>query len=288
MAKNEENYDNIFNLLNSGDIVNRIPLEVWNYQRYGNDILLPYDFKAINNAFYKYTGRKYQGRENINDVINPLSLWCPTYKSFFEGDNSPYSVVQDVIALIESGNVGDGLSGFNEIKSKIENNIYANETFNALLAYVMESYDIVNSAIGHAHCQEGYIAAASVYYLCDNAYTYSSYNELDLANLPTKSMGSLAIANNEELTKVILPTSLNRIDAYAIYNNDKLTTLTIPSSVNLIGDCAFKYNKNLKKIYFEGNAPEGLTDNSIPVNATIYIHSGAEGFDSLKHKVKTY
>ncbi|MCR5112324.1 MAG: leucine-rich repeat protein [Acholeplasmatales bacterium] len=289
MSSDDNNYTNIFNLINSGDLITMIPLESWGYERYGTDILLPYDQKAISNCFYRYAGKKYLGRENLDELITALNNWVPTYESFFTGETSPYTIAMYIIEKLETGDsFSDGVSAITTIQSYVQNDLNAKAVVDILIAMFMENYNVVNSALGHAHCQEGYIAATSVYYLADYAYSNSSFTELDLSNNQTNSMGSMAISNNSVLEELILPNTLERIDAYAVYNNDKLTKLTVPANVNLIGDCAFKYNKNLKKIYFEGNAPEGLTDNVLPVNATIYIHDGAEGFDNLKHKVKTY
>ena len=289
MSSTDKNYDNIYNLINSGDFITMIPLESWGYDRYGTDIILPYDQKAINNCFYKYAGKKYLGRENLDDLLEAFSNWIPTYKSFYEGETSPYTIAKFIIEKLETGDsFADGIGALSKVQEMLEANPNAKAVADILYNMFIENYDVLNSALGHAHCQEGYIAATSIYFLADNAYTYSSYTELDLSNCKTNSMGSMVIANNDVLKLVTLPNTLERIDAYAIYNNPNLTQLTIPASVNLIGDCAFKYNEKLKKIYFEGDAPEGLTDNVLPLNATIYIHSDAKGFDSLNHKVKTY
>ena len=83
-------YDNIFNILNPSDMVPRLPLESWGYERYGNDLWLPgygdegFDEKheAMCEAFEANTGVESpyvpEDRERVNKLVEDLGREIPT------------------------------------------------------------------------------------------------------------------------------------------------------------------------------------------------------------------
>ena len=64
-----------------------------------------------------------------------------------------------------------------------------------------------------------------------------------------------AFGDIDELTKVVLPTSLEKIGASSFERCESLTSINIPDSVTTIGDSAFAYCSSLTSI----NLPDSLT-----------------------------
>ena len=94
----------------------------------------------------------------------------------------------------------------------------------------------------------------------------------------------MAFANCPELESVTLNEGLVTIGYEAFALNPKITEIIIPKSVEQVYENSFKNSPNLKKIKFEGNAPEGFYSEERlgldEMNFTVYYHEGAEGFTS--------
>ncbi|MGN0222263.1 MAG: leucine-rich repeat domain-containing protein [Prevotella sp.] len=70
----------------------------------------------------------------------------------------------------------------------------------------------------------------------------------------------VAIINNyryeqNTISKVSLPKTLQYIGSYAFYSYHSLTEIDIPALVSYIGDNAFYYNTSMKEIYLHGSTP---------------------------------
>jgi len=94
-----------------------------------------------------------------------------------------------------------------------------------------------------------------------------------------RTIGANAFCFCEELESVTLNDSIEVIGSNA-FGCSKITEIVIPASVRIM-DNAFSACKDLRKIFFEGDAPEELFPLSPnPISCTIYYHEGAEGFTS--------
>ena len=97
----------------------------------------------------------------------------------------------------------------------------------------------------------------------------------------TKRVGVSAFSGCPNLETVVLNRGLTEIDSYAFGGDSKLTEIIIPSSVVKMQDSVFMKCDTVKKVIFEGDAPEnfvsGLQD--MP-DFTVYYHEGAKGFTS--------
>ena len=83
-------YDNIFNIMNPSDMVPRLPLASWGYERYGNDLWLPgygdegFDEKydAMCRIFMANTGVECpyvpEDREHVDKLVEDLGREIPT------------------------------------------------------------------------------------------------------------------------------------------------------------------------------------------------------------------
>ena len=71
----------------------------------------------------------------------------------------------------------------------------------------------------------------------------------------TTEIKSNAYTGNDEITKVIIPSSVTKIEKLAFQNCANLTEIEIPSSVETIGEAAFQNCTSLTKVML----PEGLT-----------------------------
>ena len=83
-------YGNIFNILNPSDMVPRLPLESWGYERYGHDLWLPgygdegFDkkYEATCEIFEANTGVECsyvpEDRERVDKLVEDLGREIPT------------------------------------------------------------------------------------------------------------------------------------------------------------------------------------------------------------------
>lgn len=103
-------------------------------------------------------------------------------------------------------------------------------------------------------------------------------------------IGEGAFYNCTSLKKVELPEKLSYISRLAFSHCSGLTRITVPASVTSIGLDALNCGKNLKKIYFKGNAPDvskkwyedgGILDG---VTATAYYPENDPTWTSDKRK----
>jgi len=94
-------------------------------------------------------------------------------------------------------------------------------------------------------------------------------------------VGVNAFSGCPNLETVVLNQGLTEIDSYAFGGDSKLTEIIIPSSVVKMQDSVFMKCDTVKKVIFEGDAPEdfvsGLQD--MP-DFTVYYHEGSKGFTS--------
>jgi hypothetical protein len=96
------------------------------------------------------------------------------------------------------------------------------------------------------------------------------------------SIGNSAFLNCINLVRVIIyGNALTFIDAGAFYATN-LTEITIPNSLTFLGISAFRYNANLIRVNFLGNAPSigTLAFDGTPVNLKIYRYSRKSGWSS--------
>lgn len=96
------------------------------------------------------------------------------------------------------------------------------------------------------------------------------------------SIGDRAFEGCELLSKIELPSTLERIGEFAIDDNCQLEKITIPASVTYIGSFG---NRNLKEVTFLGDAPEGADMLIYPTTEKVY-YSGT-GFDEIIEEKST-
>ena len=107
-----------------------------------------------------------------------------------------------------------------------------------------------------------------------------------------KEINSNSIAGCPELEEIILPEGLEKISNAAFAANSKLKEITIPKSVRHLPANAFSGCDALRKIVFEGDAPDNVwySDDYQDIRYyhhdaykdryTIYYHKDAKGFTS--------
>ena len=94
------------------------------------------------------------------------------------------------------------------------------------------------------------------------------------------SIGSTAFYNCTVLANVTLPRLLTSIEASTFQGCRSLTVVTIPSAVTSIGAAAFYGCTGLTAVYFQGDAPTGITGIFTSVTAPGYRASAATGWTS--------
>lgn len=101
-------YDNIFNILNPSDIVPRVPLEAWGFERYGRDLWLPepgcdgFDekYEQFKAAFEQDMGcaSKYDPADaaSVDAIVSKISSQSPTIDDFM----TPLGIVRGMGAMV--------------------------------------------------------------------------------------------------------------------------------------------------------------------------------------------
>lgn len=86
--------------------------------------------------------------------------------------------------------------------------------------------------------------------------TYSMFDSSNMEVI-TFPEGITTLASTPDtcpnLTRIVLPSTLQQIEGYCITNNPKLEEIILPEGVASIGDCAFINNISLKRIYIPGS-----------------------------------
>ena len=114
------------------------------------------------------------------------------------------------------------------------------------------------------------VDAGNPVYTAENNVVYADAGKtlvalLEISGVYTVKEGVTKIATNsfnakQNITKIILPSTITEIEKYAITECPNLTEVVIPSSIQTIGDNAFAYSRNLSRIII--SKPEGSISGS--------------------------
>ncbi|MBQ2724590.1 MAG: leucine-rich repeat protein, partial [Clostridia bacterium] len=107
----------------------------------------------------------------------------------------------------------------------------------------------------------------------ENSYTVP-------AGVEALSIHCIDKTNLEELK---LPYTLNVVDAYAVTENNHLTKLVIPASVETLWEYAFAWNSSLSEVYFYGDYSEDFNEtvfDGAAEDLIVYYPAGNETWDA--------
>ncbi len=154
----EEGYENIFNIVNSDDLVTRVPLEVWGYRRYGVDLPLPTGSRdkelteRMNRQFKSLTGQDYTGyhdRSAVDKLTGALYRLIPTTTG----------VNMEMFATLLSGD-------FKGLSSLVKRNgiaaLLMGKTAMEVSSQLTPLLQNEQEALRSAHCMAGYYSWLSV------------------------------------------------------------------------------------------------------------------------------
>ena len=121
----------------------------------------------------------------------------------------------------------------------------------------------------------------------ENAFSGCKYLKKINIHDGITEIGRLAFAGCVSLNSIDLGNNITSIGDYA-FGKMLIDEIVIPASVTEITELAFKNCPNLKKVKFEGNAPESFEKEDMLVNPeydlvmnyTVYYKEGASGFTS--------
>ena len=109
----DDAYNNIFNILNPADIVPRMPLSAWGYDRYGIDLWLPeygsdgfdQQFDAVKAKFREHircdTKSDPSDVEDVDKIVSDIAQIAPTLSDF----QTPLGVVKSLGAIIDGHDI---------------------------------------------------------------------------------------------------------------------------------------------------------------------------------------
>lgn len=180
-AKNSR-YKSIYNLLNPEDFICYIPLEKWDYTRYGTDMEFPRNTQDGHNAIYPLMQEEFErlsgyphtgypmGASDVRIFLDTAYALAPTIRDYYQKELTVtphrmtlYDYMTKVAALL----CGD---------SPLQNGLFlmassSSELFDVMTEFMMEginiedvakSADITTSAISCGHTYETYMAWLTV------------------------------------------------------------------------------------------------------------------------------
>ena len=159
VTTNDNNINNIFNIINPGDVVTSVPPVQWGFHRYGVDIVLSTDEDVIsemNANLFNMTGVGYNGLTNTDEFSRIAYEWCPQPKDFYRtiiSGMSPFDIFYLVIS--NPSNAKSLLTPQNILALTLKERSTLN-----FIEYYLNNSDII--AYGHAY--ESYIAWLNAQY----------------------------------------------------------------------------------------------------------------------------
>lgn len=162
----EDGYQNIFNIISGEDFVTRVPLNEWNYKRYGIDLMLPsrsyyssdyynYIYLNMQTQFSAITGHGFSGFNGTNDVdcaISAMYSLAPSVDAYYNkyylaANGLPFATTYDYFRNLAEL-LGEGLS-FSQLP------LLGSASFQRLTAFFVV-HEKVYEQVFSAHCQATY------------------------------------------------------------------------------------------------------------------------------------
>ena len=241
----EEGFENIFNILNMEDFVTRVPLEGWNYKRYGIDLILPsssfttnynvlYDLVAdhfesmTSEQMSEYSPRGVSRTNKLNDTLFQLA---PSLKAYYQEEhlcalNSP----------IPSGNYSTAAEYF----SRLANILAGNSDLASVTSFLLRGgYDYLglteyfisesklNNAINVAHCQAYYYSWLAELEPEDLFYAYDKGNKT-YTHLTFACPIDVYIYNSQNDLVAAIEDEVVTIDVLPVWVKDNIKHFDIP------------------------------------------------------------
>lgn len=194
-------HDNIYNFINPQDFVPRMPLQKWNYSRYGNDYVYPnevtskYEYnitlgefrfksseykKLLINTFYNLFDRHIDqylmknGTSSTIKICNDLYSIAPSVDKYYNGGIPPFipfTYFHDGLATAATGNLGVGVATMLRYVGD-SNPFNIPKWININQYFIAGSHEYLNQRVAYSHTPEMYIAWA---YVCDSIIDFD-YN----------------------------------------------------------------------------------------------------------------
>ena len=237
--------------------------------------------------------------KKLEQIDMPSNLTCIESWTFYQCDNLSNIVIPDSVTSIGSSafayckkiktvQMGEGITSIgsqafyecNSLQSiTIPNSVQkiANEVFWNCSS--LERIDI-GSGVTSISTEAFYncIALKGVYITdivawCNISFRGSSCNPL--------SCTTNLYLNKELITQLVIPETVEMINAYAFFNSQMITSVIIPSSVKIIDHDAFLHCSNLENVYYAGTVEDwakikiGIMNQPF-MNATRYYYSENE------------
>ena len=173
----DDKYQNIFNIVNSQDIIAYLPLESWGYTKYGTTIeISPTDDEESENnvqsVFKDITGNDYTQFDDDTAVDNCLEELYNLSNNVDEYYTKKYPVGGTELTTYEYFKiVADLLSGDNTVNIGVLKNTMDSD-FSGVSQFFSSGIDMLNfvftrqiksSSIIDAHCVDGYVALINAY-----------------------------------------------------------------------------------------------------------------------------
>lgn len=189
-------FENIFNIVNGEDFVTRVPLEKWQYHRYGIDLLLPsrsyYSSNSYNTIIHKMeslfnviTGEEYDsytGTTRVDNAVNAMYSLASSVDAYY---NKYYIAINDGVELSATTydyfrNLSKAIIG--ETPNPL---LLASASFAPLTAFFIDNH-LIHPRIFSAHSQATYYSwlktsSAEELFGADNTSSYETFKRLTIA-----------------------------------------------------------------------------------------------------------
>lgn len=214
--------------------------------------------------------------EEVTDIVIPEGVTEISRYAFYNCDELNSVIIPKGVATIGNDAFYD-CDALTSVEIPMGVATIGNEAFyscSALTSVVIPQSvaTIGSSAFSHCYALETITIPSNIVTIGSSAFYYCSKLSLATITAPTietycnstinkKLYDTYARCkriiqiNGEELTEVVIPNTVNKINHYAFYNCKNLTSVSLPESVTSISDYAFQLCTNLTSITF----PESVT-----------------------------
>jgi len=275
--KNATICKNIYNFIIDGDLVPRLPLSKWGFERYG--LTIYYSKESINGIILNSNRNTTMFTNLLAEKVETQEEYAKRTKAVLQAlKGEPalgielYELKVVLSALLSGATAVDvfaevGKSSATVYVARLMDYFGANLNADELF-FTAKDLEEFFSLILPSHSKDTYLewmkqisakaanASATPAVVSTPSPTSNPTTAPTVTLIPTISETSIGGMKNQSITGFVIPYGVTKIEDSAFSNCSELTSITIPDSVTSIGDAAFYGCSKLKNIIM----PESITN----------------------------